>query len=207
MISGFELEYRAGGSTIDQPFERMRVAFERAGDRLADFGTFVFPKLVPVFEASVDAQFSAQGHGPHNGAWAQLSRRYAEWKQRHYPGKGILERSGALRSALTASASPFAEREISADTFKYGTRQLVYAGVHQTGSPFMPARPPFDFDDDFERDITAAAEEGVRESLIASIGADDSLIGVGGGGGSGEVFTGPRGGRYVVTSGGGKRYL
>lgn len=170
MVSGLTLEYRINGAQADAPLQRMALAFERAGDKVADFGTFVFPKLIPVFEHAVEGQFDARGHGPNSGAWASLSRKYQEWKDRHAPGKGILELSGNLRSGLTSSSSPFAAREVGANDLTYGTRGLVYAGVHQAGrsNPFMPARPPFDFDGDFEHQVTDVTREGVRAALVDS---------------------------------------
>lgn len=45
-------------------------------------------------------QFSSEG-GYGSGGWPALSPAYAAWKQRHYPGRKILERTGALKASLT----------------------------------------------------------------------------------------------------------
>lgn len=172
MISGFRVEWQVGNvPSGEDTLEQMAFAFERAGDNLTDFGRFVFPKLMPVFEAEESKQFDAEGQGPARGAWAQLSERYAAWKDAHYPGARILERTGALREALTSSSSPFAMRAITTDTFDFGTVGVEYASFHQTGTTFMPDRPPYDFGDDFESTVRDAALIGVREAM-AEAGAD-----------------------------------
>lgn len=175
MISGLKIEYRVGNVPAgDDVLERMSLAFERAGDNVTDFGKFVFPKLVPVFEAELAGQFDSEGRGPNKGTWAQLSERYATWKALNYPGARILERTGALREALTSSSSSYARREIQTDQFNFGTVGVEYASFHQSGTDFMPDRPPFDFTDELEQNIEAAAREGVREAMRAA-GADEFL--------------------------------
>lgn len=175
MISGFHVEYSVGNVPAGEDvLERMSVAFERAGDNLTDFGKYVFPRLVPVFELELAGQFDAEGRGPAKGAWAQLSERYEAWKALNYPGAGILERTGQMHEALTSSSSPFARREISTDEFDFGTINVPYASFHQSGTAFMPDRPPFDFTDDFERAMAAAAMQGVREAM-ADAGANEFL--------------------------------
>lgn len=177
MISGFKIEYQVGNVPAgDDVMERMAFAFERAGDNLTDFGRFVFPRLVPVFEAELKQQFDARGRGPSQGAWAQLSERYAAWKELNYPGMGLLERTGRLREALTSSSSPFAMRSIQTDTFDFGTVGVEYASYHQTGTDFMVDRPPFDFTDDFESNAKRAAAAGVREALADAKATDFATL-------------------------------
>lgn len=169
MISGFAIEWQVGNvPSGEDTLERMAFAFERAGDNVADMGRYVFPQLVPVFEAEMAEQFDAEGRGPNAGAWAQLSERYAAWKAANYPGMRILERTGRLRQALTESSSPFAKRVIGGDTFDFGTSGVEYASYHQSGTDFMPDRPPFDMGDDFESSVQDAAREGVREAMRAA---------------------------------------
>lgn len=169
MISGFAVEWSVGNvPSGEDTLEKMAFAFERAGDNVADMGRFVFPKMVPVFEAEMAAQFNAEGRGPNAGAWAQLSERYEAWKSANYPGMRILERTGRMREALTESGSPFARRAIETDSFDFGTTGVEYASFHQSGTDFMPDRPPFDMGDDFESKATDAAREGVREAMRAS---------------------------------------
>lgn len=175
MISGLSIEYRVGNvPSGEDTLQRMTAAFERAGSELADFGTHVFPKMVPVLEAEVARQFAAEGRGPHAGSWAQLSPAYEAWKGQNYPGRPILERTGALKDALTSSSSSHALRDFSTTAFNYGTEGLDYGSLHQSGTRDMPDRPPFDFTTDFENDVQRVALEGAREALHAA-GADEFI--------------------------------
>jgi phage gpG-like protein len=168
MISGFAIEWQVGNvPSGEDTLERVAVAFERLGDELVDFGTHVFPKLVPVLERAVEGQFDAEGKGPH-GSWAPLSDSYEQVKQVRWPGRPLLVASGKLKEALTSSSSPFAKRVIAKDSFDFGTLGVEYASFHQTGTLQMPDRPPFDFDSDFEGEVTEAAKDGVREAMKAS---------------------------------------
>ena len=72
--------------------------------------------------------------------WAPLSPAYAEWKEKHYPGKPILEREGDLMRSLVERNSDHIER-ISPDQLVLGTRDPK-AMFHQRGTRIMPARPP-----------------------------------------------------------------
>lgn len=198
---GLTIEYSVGGGPHDpELFQRLQVAFERAGSDLTHFGQYVYPKLVPVFEEAEGRQFDAQGAGPNKGAWQQLSETYEAWKAGHYPGQPILVAKGDLREALTSSGSPMAMREYDDNNFDFGTIGVPYASYHQTGTAKMPARPPYDFGTEMEEALQAAALDGLRE-IITEVGLDEFLAE------ESSVFTGPRGGRYVVTSGGNKRYI
>lgn len=161
-VVGLHIEYQVGSVAAGEDvLERISVAFERTGDELKDFSKHVFPKLTPVFEAEERRQFDAQGGGP-RGGWAALSPAYAAWKEQHYPGQSILRRTDALYEALTSSSSVFAERVMSGEEFNFGTRGVPYASFHQVGPN---PRPPFDFSEDFERDVAGAALEGAREAM------------------------------------------
>jgi phage gpG-like protein len=172
LISGLKLEWRVGGrESGDDTLERMAVAFERAGSELENFGQYLFPRMQPLFEQEMRDQFSAEGKGA-SGSWAPLSAQYAEWKEEHYPGRGILVREGNLYAALTDGGSPFARRVVTSDTFDFGTLGLEYASIHQLGGGRVPARPVFDFGDDFERLLTQEGAAAAREA-IAAAGADE----------------------------------
>jgi phage gpG-like protein len=163
-VLGLQIEYKVGGEGGDT-LTRMAVAFERAGAELADLGKNVFPLLPPVFASALTRQFDGQGVGPVAGSWSPLSAVYEEWKSKRYPGQPILVATGSLREGLTAVASPFGAREWSASEFVFGTRGIDYASFHQSGTRYMPARPPFDLDAQFEVDLSKAALEGVRAAV------------------------------------------
>lgn len=171
MISGLKIEWATTGEDGDVALNRMAVAFERLGDELVDFGTHVFPKVVPVLEAAEQRQFEGEGVGP-RGHWAPLSESYAAVKEVMWPGQPLLVASGALKEALTSSSSSFARRVIARDEFDFGTIGIEYASFHQVGTVRMPDRPPFDWDSQFEEELTEATKEGVREAVRQS-GADE----------------------------------
>lgn len=166
-VLGLTMEWRIGSESGPDVLQRMSVAFERAGAELVEMGKHVFPLLPAVFEAAEARQFDAEGGGPHGG-WAELSEAYAAWKTEKFPGKPILERTGALREGLTAASTAFGVRDWSASTFNFGTVNVPYASFHQSGTSKMPVRPPFDFDDAFEKDLQTAARKGVNEALKAA---------------------------------------
>lgn len=164
-VLGLQMEWTVGPETGPDALQHLAVAFERAGAEMADLGKHVFPKLGPVFEAAVGAQFDAEGEGPVSGDWAALSPSYAEWKAGHAPGSPLLVLSGRMRAALTSASSPGALRQWDSTNFTYGTAGVQYASFHQTGTGRMPARPPFDFGPDFEREVTRVAAQGVRDAV------------------------------------------
>lgn len=203
------VEYGIGNGTPEPNLTRLTTALERAGLEVANVGKHILPKLTPALEEAVSKQFDARGGGPASGPWAPLSKRYAEWKQKHFPGKPILELTGALRAALTSSTDSKALRSINGNEYAYGTRGIPYASFHQTGTPGMPQRPPFDFGKDVEKAISKAAMDGVREALKDGSGGlldfdgdtytDESGV-------TFDVFRGGRGGAYIV-NGGRRTYL
>lgn len=166
-VVGFDLTWSVGGREDPDALQKLSFAFERFGDDLTDFSAFVWPKVLPALEEEELRQFEAEGNGA-SGGWAALSPKYAERKEREWPGKPILERTGALREALTSSESTHARRIVTVDQFDFGTDGLEYASFHQLGTHHMPARPPFDFGDELEQSVQRAALEGVREALAHS---------------------------------------
>lgn len=199
-----QVEYQIGGGASEPTLARFITALERAGAELADVGKHVLPKLLPVLEVESGKQFDAEGAGPQAGSWAPLSVSYAKWKAAHFPGKPILQRTGALRAALTGPGAN-ARRDVTSDTLTFGTTGLAYASLHQTGTGKMPARPEFDFGPDFEAGMQAAAAAGVREAVRAG---SDGLLDFEGDTFEGQaVLTGKSGGKFVVGSSGARTYL
>ncbi|ALY09861.1 minor tail protein [Arthrobacter phage Chocolat] len=97
-----------------------------------------------VFEAIADhqmtvwqKQFDQEGAYTGPGTWSALSPNYGAWKQRHYPGKKILELTGDLRESLTER--PFGVDEINDHVMVIGTA-VPYSAFHQNGTETMPAR-------------------------------------------------------------------
>ena len=146
-------------------------AMERAGATLNQVGEYIFPRLIPAMEAAEARQFDAEGEGPVAGHWASLKENYAAWKAKHYPGKRILERTGALCEALTQKGGN-SLREYTGESMTFGTLGVPYASFHQVGTGDMVARPPLDFDSQFDADLKQAMQLGIVDAFRAADAAD-----------------------------------
>lgn len=114
-----------------------------------------FEKMADAFAQAETRQFDSEG-GYGSGGWAPLSPSYAAWKAIHYPGKPILERTGALRRALTTR--PLGVERIEDEFGEFGVGGSLGSGVdyavyHQQGTPKMPARPPVAFPESVKREF------------------------------------------------------
>jgi phage gpG-like protein len=168
-VFGFDLTFYVGGAEEPLALRNISVAFERAGTEFAQVGRHFFPLLIPVLEKATRQQFTAKGKGPVAGAWRPLSPGYAAWKRKYYPGKPLLERSGAMKVGLTSSNSGFALRAYGDKDMKFGTAGVTYASFHQTGTAKgLPARPPLDFTGETAEDIRAAALKAARNIVRES---------------------------------------
>jgi hypothetical protein len=174
VISGFEVQYSLNGQDGEAHLEKLAVALERLGDGITDFSEFIWPKVVKDLEEEERRQFAAEGQGPGRGSWAPLSPAYAEQKAKDWPGKPILERTSALREALTNGSASGARRISTRDSFDFGTSGIEHASFHQVGTSNMTDRPPFDMGTEFERDVTESMKAGMREAMKRS-GADEYL--------------------------------
>lgn len=97
-----------------------------------------WPAISASVRESIAENFQVQGS--FRGKWASLSPAYARWKARHYPGKGILDRGGSLRSSWTEE---FGEGRVQVETPNslFITSNVAYGRYHQQGTGSMPARP------------------------------------------------------------------
>lgn len=97
----------------------------------------------PAFEAMANhqktiwiKQFDQEGAYT-NATWQALSEPYGTWKQKHYPGKKILQLTGRLMESMTNR--PFGVDVITKSSMTIGT-DVPYAQYHQLGTPLMPQR-------------------------------------------------------------------
>lgn len=100
----------------------LRPFWNRFADALANYNKRVF---------NSEGKFGGAG-------WAPLSPDYGAWKAVNYPGKTILRRTDTLYDSLTKR--PFGIENLTGSVARFGT-DVPYAGYHQTGTRFMPARP------------------------------------------------------------------
>jgi phage gpG-like protein len=120
-------------------------------DRASDLRPFWTDEFAPPYFAEIQDGFAVGGRqrdelGRFIGgtAWAPLSKRYKEWKQKAYPGQGILQRTGRLQESLKWDGSGLGPEGIFnafPDHVETGTA-VPYGRYLQDGIPDrMPARP------------------------------------------------------------------
>ena len=131
---------------------------------IADFD---WASLAPVVAEAADRIFASEGRGQ----WPQLNEAYAAWKERNYPGKGILELTGAYRNAATQIGAPHNVVEVGDDHLTYGVEGLEYPAYHESKSPRPPHRPVFELleeDEELSRDVKETIEEHINRKLRSS---------------------------------------
>ena len=141
-------------------------AFQRFGDGIKD--------LTPAFEVIADnfyegerQQFASQGQSG-SGGWAALSPKYAARKRIQYPGKGILEATGALRESLSSRGGG----SFVMEPLQLGMGASVeYAAYHQTGTPKMPRRAPIELTETQKRKWSKAIHTHLVNMRDRSVGA------------------------------------
>jgi len=98
-----------------------------------------FPEMERAFRSIEISQFQSEGASGQEGAWPALSEVYAAWKARHFPGKPILQRTGALMRSLVGRG-PGSYVSTSPHSLTIGT-SIPYAAFHQIeglGRRFRP---------------------------------------------------------------------
>ncbi|MAH45572.1 hypothetical protein CMI37_07070 [Candidatus Pacearchaeota archaeon] len=110
-LSAAMSEARRGGSEPGRMFTikmepaptEIQARFEQWAALIDDFEP-VFDDVVKLFRSHENRQFRTQGKitGPR---WPKLSKKYAKWKAKHFPGRPILVATGALRRALVKGGS------------------------------------------------------------------------------------------------------
>ena len=120
----------------------------RFADGLSDYRP-VWPIIEDDFYAQVKDQFKTEGEEG-GEKWAPLSPATAGYKEAHFPGKPILERTGDLMRSLTNPNDPNTVRIEERKSLTLGTR-IPYAIYHQTGTRKMPARKEIQLTEGFKR--------------------------------------------------------
>ena len=113
-------------------------AFETAGEQLKDLSK-PFGLMADDFYQTMVNVFEAEGAFEERTKWQDLSPAYARWKERHYPGRKILELTGRMKDSLINRSMSDSVLEITPSEMSVGTR-VPYAIFHQTGTPKMPMR-------------------------------------------------------------------
>ena len=105
-----------------------------------------FKQIAADFYKVEKQQFETQGS--RKSAWEALSPKYALYKNRHFPGKKILERTGELKKSLTTASGVDSVYVETYQELRVGAESKV-GSWHQHGVPEdvgsrMPARRPMD---------------------------------------------------------------
>lgn len=87
----------------------------------ADHVRPVFERIAEDFTEREKVLFANDGEG----RWDPLTKPYAAWKARHYPGLPMNVLTGALRDSLTVPGSKYSVRDISDEQLVIGTRDPV----------------------------------------------------------------------------------
>ena len=151
MKDGFNLSFDIEGDKqisrrlliASKGFKDFRKPFDKTGKYLRDF----------IKEDVFETRGSVIGE-----TWKPLSKKYAIWKSQHYPGKGILEATGNMKSG-----------------FKYkANRQSVVVGnivdyfkFHQSNKPRtkMPRRIVMKLDEKRKQEIVKFFHKDIRIKL------------------------------------------
>jgi phage gpG-like protein len=152
----------------EKQFDR---AFSRVSDRVQDLRP-VWDYVETGFYRLTREQFTTQGSAGRHGKWQKLSRKYAEWKQKNYPGMPILQRTGRMMQALTRkTGDTVVIREKQA--FGIGA-SLDYPMFHQTGTSKMPRRRIVDWSDSQRRDM----QKMIQRGLLSILRKDSEIKGI-----------------------------
>lgn len=126
----------------------------------------VFRALAKDFRRIVTRQFDTEG-AYLSGGWAPLSDSRVEQKQYQGLDGPILVATGALRKSFTQGRSGY--REMGMGSFMIGSTDPT-AGMHQSGTATMPARPLFIMTPAISRRWTRAMGNYIVQGRVSLIG-------------------------------------
>ena len=115
----------------------------------------------------IDKAFTSKGKSI-GYDWPNLNKKYAAWKNRHFPNRPLLVLRGHLRDSLTNESS----RKMVFN--RAGGRQLIigtrikYAKFHQYGTKKMPARPFVKVDQGLVNDWAKEMRKDVEKAMKGS---------------------------------------
>ena len=127
--------------------DKVSFAFGSLASAITNWDKYIWPGVrKDALRPWLKKQFNSEGAQGAHGKWVPLSSAYAKRKAKVYPGKKILQASGAMMDDLLSDSN---EGETTKRTMLYGTK-IKYALYHQTGTktkggkPKMQARRIFD---------------------------------------------------------------
>lgn len=136
-------------------------AFNRVEQFITDFRN-IWPAVTTEFYNIETEQFQSEGARGVTGRFAPLSSPYKKFKEIHFPGKPILEATGALRESLTSPDGLDSILRPGRDELVIGSG-LPYAVFHQRGAGRLPRRPPIAMNETSKRRIQKAIQSKLVE--------------------------------------------
>lgn len=124
------------GLAFDDEADILRF-FEDAEGRLSDLSEPLDEYGRYLVEEHIPRQFKRQGTPKR---WASLSKKYREWKEKHYPGRPILVLSGRMKAGFRWKARKRSLQIINRVTAGQKNKTPRWQW-HQSGTGKMPARP------------------------------------------------------------------
>jgi phage gpG-like protein len=91
------------------------------------------------YRKEVDQIFSKQQPRGIGLRWPPLSEKYAEWKEKRFPGRPLLVRTGALKESMTQEGAQGNITAISKTSAIFGT-SIHYGIYHDKGGSKIPKR-------------------------------------------------------------------
>src|SRR2546425_6010825 len=138
--------------TLSMPgLQPLTVGLTRLRMDISDWQPFWQQTFIPFFYRWVLQDFVNEG-AQSGDRWAALSPEYATWKALHFPGRGILVRSGVLKASLTQTDDPHAVVHMTPTGLEIGS-DVPYGIFHQVGTTRMPQRPPMRVSETFMRTV------------------------------------------------------
>lgn len=124
----------------------------RFSDGVADYRP-IWGVIAEDFCEQEKDQFKTEG-AEGGEKWQELSPAYAGYKEAHYPGTRILERTGDLMRSLTKAGDPNGVRIEARKTLTLGSK-IPYAIYHQSIQPrkVLPRRPEIMLTEAFKRSV------------------------------------------------------
>lgn len=135
---------------------KLTPASQRLIDRLAKAGQIdLRPTLLPIgigYLKEVKMIFERKQARGDEMKWDPLSKKYARWKERNYPGTPILVRTGALKESMIRKGAPGNIFAIGKTSAIFGT-SIKYGIYHDSDEPRKTKLPRRNFSEPSDRRI------------------------------------------------------
>ena len=142
-------------------------AFDTMGVNIQDLSEG-FREIVEDFHKHMTLVFQFEGAHEGRERWAPLSHHYKLWKDVHYPGKKILQRTERLKDSLTNKYHPGSIVRVEKLQMTVGT-SVGYAKKHQTGDVMyhLPQRKIIELTDVTKKRWTGIIHKHISKQAVS----------------------------------------